>query len=278
MVLLQRQPVNAGATTARRLGLACGMLWLMLVIVILVPGLVAPVLPAPLLYLQFPYRLIGLTGMVGATGLALMITTMADGVARKTFLALFAVTVVVTALVESALPKPPRPHSHQSLLASVADQPDGLSVRYEYFPRATNPVTLAARVRAAAASLDSVSESVVRGSGTMTMALRLVADTTITLPIVAYDFVEVVDREGRTIPTAMDDGLVSLALPAGVHFIAVTRRVPGPYWVGAGVTLIGLLALLAGAASPGTWRPHRNGPTPPAPTETSRRSWLASRT
>jgi len=250
-----------------RLSLAALVVGTLVLLVVAYPVWFTPWLPGRLLYLQFPYRLMGPIGMMMVLAVSLCLD-MVRGSRRALAIGVWAVTVVSGALYESRLPTPPGRVDHATLVPLIGRFEKGLTARYEYSPRDAEPTSLRARASAARTRLETNGTGWVRQRGDYETRVRLAQADRVVFPIAGYDFYRVIAGP-VPVPSYRVDGLLAADLPAGTTDVRVERRLP-PVVVGS--MLLSTLAVAALALTLG--RPHAlwwvagsapsRRPTPPA--------------
>lgn len=225
------------------------------------PEVVWHLVPTPLRYIQFPERLLGIATCLFATGLGVLLAR-----SRIRLLPpLMAATLGLAAYWQGARPVPmPRRPATEVIALLETDYPDrGFTVQAEYLPRSADPQTL---VRQVSGILGAVGAGPIKAwrkadGGAHRASIELAQPGVVTLPLVAYDFLDV--RVGGTSVAWQErGGLVAVPLAAGSHGLEVVRRATGPF-------VAGLLLALGSGAILG-WRGRRRLVTVPAPTSPSR--------
>jgi hypothetical protein len=223
----------------------------LLLFVAIYPKLVSSWAPGPLLYLQFPYRLMGIVAMLATTATALVLGRVVASRAGAMLLVVWGVVVGGTAAYEASQPGPPGHVGHKTLLALLYTRDKGLTARYEYLPRTDDPEAVGTRIEATRTALRARATALLDTTNQFSVTIPLAQRTRVVLPRVAYPFLRVTDASGRDLRVGASDGLLALDLPAGIHTLTVRRRIPWP-------TALGILSslLTAGAVALLTWRRH----------------------
>lgn len=223
-----------------------------LLLVAMYPKLVAGWVPRPLLYLQFPYRLMGVVAMLVTIATALALGRLLATRTGTLLLAIWAGIVGGTILHETRQPTPSGQLDHGALLALLPSRDKGLTARYEYLPRTDEPEAIGPRVQATRDSLRSRAVHLRDTTNRLEVTLYVMQPTQVVLPRVAYDFFRVEDQAGRELPVSSVGGLLAVDLPAGSHTFSVERRTTWPTRLGIGVSLltVALLGLLGRRRAP----------------------------
>ena len=250
LFLARRKAYRSGprARAGLPLELAAGMAAAVVVLVVVYPRLVSDWLPQPWLYLQFPYRLVGVAGMFATMATAMALGRLGGSCCGALLFTVWAVVVGGTVVFEGSRPTPAKRETQNPLLALLAGRDKGLTAEYDYHPKTDQPEALGPRVLAARQALQTAAVRLLDTTNTLQVTLQLRRATRITLPRVAYDFLRVVDQTGRDLPVSSDDGLLAVNLTAGYHVLTVKRWLPWPTRLAVvGTLLTGvLLALIMG--------------------------------
>lgn len=227
------------------------------------PEAVWHLVPAPMWYIQFPERLLGIATCLLATGFGVLLAQSRI----RPLPALIAATLGVAAYWQGARPVPMarRPPADVAALLQTNYPDRGFTVQAEYLPRSANPQTL---VQEVSGILGAVGTGPLRtwrrsGGGAHDARIELAHPATVTLPLVAYDYLDVL-VSGRRLSWQARDGLVSVSLAGGSHDLEVVRRTTAPLAAGLLLTL-GSGALLL-------WRRRGQTLSGTAPTAPSRRT------
>jgi len=230
-LLVARRNTNRSIPCARgglQLELATGMAAALVLLVMVYPKLVSGWVPQPWLYLQFPYRLAGIAGMLATMATALALGRLRTPRAGAVLFAAWALVVAGTVVFEANRVTPANQVAQDTLLTLLASRDKGLAARYEYLPRTDGPEALGPRVLAARNALQATALRFRDTTNSLQVTLQVQQPARVTLPRVAYDFLQVVDQAGRVVPVSSDDGLLVVSLPAGYHVLTVRRRMPWP--------------------------------------------------
>ena len=230
-LLVARRNTNRSIPRARGglpLELATGIAAALVLPAMVYPKLVSGWVPQPWLYLQFPYRLAGIAGMLATMATALALgrlgtPTGRGGAVRRLGPRRSRDGGVRGESGDASEPSDPR---H---VAGPARQPrQGAGSEYAYQPKTDPPEALGPRVLAARKALQATALSLHDTTNSLQVTLQVQQPTRVTLPRVAYDFLQVVDQAGRAVPLSGDYGLLAVSLPAGYHVLTVERRMPWP--------------------------------------------------
>ena len=217
-------------------------------LVVVYPRLVSGWVPGPWLYLQFPYRLLGVAGMLATIAAAVAIGKLVGSRSGLLLFLAWGAVVGWTVIFEARRPQPAWQASHADLVPLLARRDKGLTARYEYFPKTNEPETVGPRVQAARDSLRARAIHLRDTTNELQVTLHLEQPTRVVLPRVAYAFLAVEDHAGRGLPVFAENGLLAVELPAGANTLSVKRRMPWP--IGLGITVSLLAAVLLGVLAP----------------------------
>jgi len=256
-LLVARRNANRLVPRARRglpLELATGIATALVLLVMVYPKLVSGWAPQPWLYLQFPYRLAGIAGMLATMATALALGRLGTPRGGVGLFAVWALVVAGTVVFEANRVTPANQMTQDTLLALLASRDKGLTAEYAYHPKTDPPEALGPRVLAARNALQATALRLHDTTNSLQVTLQVQRPTRVTLPRVAYDFLQVVDQASRAVPISSDDGLLAVNLTAGYHVLTVERRVPWPTRLAFAGTF--LTAVLLGVVM--VCRPTRN--------------------
>lgn len=206
--------------------------------------------PQPLLYVQFPWRLAGLVVFLLSLAIGLATARFASPTGKAVVLASIALFTLAaiprTLLATRDLPTLDRAF-YRSLLASpYADA--GLTQRGDYLPRGQEPRALAEAVERTRDSLRASSGpgGWQRQSSGASVDLTLTEFTEVRLPLVGYpELYRVRDRRsGAEIPALVREGQLAIRLGPGQHLLEVRRRLPQDSAAGLALALVALVATL----------------------------------
>jgi hypothetical protein len=237
---------RARATRLRALGRLVLGAWAVYVVFMLWPAAFLAVLPRQFGYIQFAWRLLGLTAFLASLGLAVF--------ARRARLGPRATWALVAAAALIVLFVPPserEPWTTPAWDAATVLAPDrlreegklGFTIQGEYLPR---DFDLSAHVRG---DLPPALFEAPRVRGGALVAWErdgldcraTVApgdECEVTFPIVYYDFYRAEAPDGRRLATYSADGFLAVRVPADVTAVSVTRGLTAISYVGLAATLV----------------------------------------
>jgi hypothetical protein len=224
--------------------------WWPLLLFLVRPGIFLSVLPAQFGYIQFPWRVLGLMGLLVAVSFACSFAAAGERWVRVGC-AIAVVFVIVRAGVSpSVIPAWTAGYLEQQM---EQGRKFGLTGRSEYLPR-TVPGPGDDYAGALQALLNEVSaapraspgvrvESLERRGSATDVVVDAVASGALVLPTVYYDFYSARLQDGTRLATRDSLGLLAMDVPAGRHAIAVRERLTPVVWTGLALSLATLLSL-----------------------------------
>lgn len=240
LLCARRTRLDPWLVASGRLVLVLGVAAAFVAALMVRPGVVAGWIPQPWLYLQFPYRLAGIAGMLAivTTALAVQLSSRPVG---SVMLAVWAVLVGATAAMGPSVPN--QMVSEGDLLPLLRSRDKGLTARYDYLPRTARPEQFGPRIEAARQVLRE--RAIFLTDTTNRFEATVSASDTIqlTLPRIRYDFLDVRLVGEGVVPTGSDDGLLSVQVQPGMHTIKITRRTPAPMLLGMALTILSAAGL-----------------------------------
>ena len=218
--------------------------WWAMVFFMVSPRIFLAILPDAFGYIQFPWRLLGLMGLLSASSFALLIASWNSK--RVTFAGLLAVCALVlpSGVVPNTLPEWTSVALARELSGPRAE--GGLTSLSEYLPRTIGDLRgdyegTIDRVkrtisRGPQASQGLLVRSYVRKGSESEIAVEADRAGAITLPLIYYDFYHARLRGGSELPVRDSSGFVALTLPPGEHLVVLSEQITGVQWVALAVS------------------------------------------
>ena len=243
--------LRGGSDTTRRLLAATVLMQALVVGMIVAPSSVWNLVPQPLLYIQFPWRLSSLVVFLVSLAIGLTTARFTTPTGRKVVVVCIALLVLAavprSVMTARDMPTVTRAQVHELLSMPYADH--GLTQMGDYLPRDIRPQELAL-------AIDHTRDSLVKANGVegwrrtadgATAELRLNIRSSVRLPLVGYpDLYRVVDGPERALVAVSEvQGLLAVDLEAGNHRLEVVRKLPRSTSLGLAIAALALLATLS---------------------------------
>jgi hypothetical protein len=227
LVCWRRAP-EEGALDPRVTRLAFGLTltWVALIAFMIAPLPALLVLPAPFAYIQFPWRLLGLTGFLASTAVAILAAGLAPS-GRRAWIAL-GLGILIVATAPRVIPRvqvhPPWRSPDVIAIGLGPYGERGYTILGEYLPRPWTPDSIYARVKRGPAGTPGVRVRSWRSDGDAWVAeIDGERAGEAILPLVYYDFYRVVDSKGQLLAPHTSGGVMALRLDAGRHVLRIHR-------------------------------------------------------
>jgi len=240
-------PEGRGIERAARLLLVP---WWLLLLFLVEPRVLLAVLPAPFGYIQFPWRVVGLMGLLAVASFACSVAATRERWIRIAAVALVVFVIARAGIAPSVIPRWTSTYLEQQM---AQGRKFGLTGRSEYLPRTVPGPgadydgalqallgTIASAPRTSpGVRVDSLEQ---RGSAT-DLVVTAEAPGTVVLPTIYYDFYTARLADGARLPARDSGGLLAIDVPAGRESIAVREGLTRVTWIGLGISLATLLIL-----------------------------------
>lgn len=224
--------------------------WWPLFLFLMRPGIFLSVLPAQFGYIQFPWRVLGLMGLLVAVSFACSFAAARERWVRVACTIAGVVVIVRAGVSPSVIPAWTAGYLEQQM---AQGRKFGLTGRSEYLPR-TVPGPGEDYAGALQALLNAVSaapraspgvriESLERRGSATDVVVDAGAPGALVLPTVYYDFYSARLQGGTRLATRDSLGLLAVDVPAGRHAIAVRERLTPVVWIGLAISLATLLSV-----------------------------------
>jgi hypothetical protein len=242
---LLRKPCPSEAPLSRRLARGLTAAWLCAIAFMISPGGFVAVLPAAFSYIQFPWRLLGLSAVLACSALAIFIASLPR---RGRQAAVIAVSILAAAVPGYQRSKRTLPAVTAGALSDStlhAEGRLGYTALGEYLPRSM-PVADAAAVIEVGPVLEGRGEIVAwrRAADAVSVQVVNAEPVDLILPVVRYDFIRVVDHD-KALPSGDAQGRVLVHLSPGRHSLSAQPGVTRWSWAGLSISGAGLVLWVA---------------------------------
>ncbi|MDF1501884.1 6-pyruvoyl-tetrahydropterin synthase-related protein [Roseisolibacter sp. H3M3-2] len=225
---------------AYRIGLLCLRTWLCFAVLQLGPALWVGWVPAPFRYVQFPWRLLGVSGLLSVLGCVLFLHSFTRGRSRVRWIVLAAVSGM------ALLPYPDMREAQvmsewtdrflREALGTRLAWP-GMTAQGEYIPRAVPRGWMQSPPHLSPPVADSGARLLTWFGNRDVLHVRAEGPGRITFPLFAYPFYQaVVDGVENEFGVRANRGFLASTIPSGVHRLSIVRRVPPWQAVGWGIS------------------------------------------
>jgi hypothetical protein len=245
-----------------RLEVMAGLLlvpWWLLLLFLMQPGPFLSVLPRQFGYIQFPWRVVGLMGLLAVASFGCSFAATRERWVRVAGILAVVIVIARAGISPSVIPAWTSQYLEQQM---AQGRKYGLTGNSEYLPRSVPGAggdyygaleALLARVAAGPRATPGVRvDSVTRHGSAADLVAVADVPGTVVLPMVYYDFYTARLADGAGLAVRDSVGLLALDVPAGRHAIAVREGLTTVTWIGLAISL-GTLILLGGH----TWLRYR---------------------